>query len=441
MPLAKAQFMEPPGGPGILGAIKAGDNIIISPDGTISSTGGEGGGSVTNVSGVAPISVQNGTTTPVISFDSSTTSLTGYVKVAGDTMTGRLQLIPGAVDNASLGFTGSSLGTGLYSPKPNYIGMTTTNNNTGFWLNTGGQIMAGRPEAVPDNYSLGGTTYQGWSDDFTAEGQKNPGVATFYIGNDNQFVGRLRMCRGEGSIDNIQTVESGDEIGNVIWCESTPGNPTGIPRAQISCYQAQDTNEATRLVFWNTLDSDTAYAQRWFLGGGGNFVPWTNNADDIGNPGQKVHDIYLQNSPIVGQSPYFSVGALQDELGLAYVNSLEPVSYVNAVERNVVNGTWLEEPNENNWDGKVGPLQVTPVQGSTTHWGFVPSTVVSLNESLGYTGQLGVAGYNNSEGGLEDLPFIRNEELIAPVVLAIQQLSAQLDELRAEYDAYVAAHP
>ena len=40
MPLTKAQLMPPPGGPGVIGAIKAGQGIVISPDGTISQGGG-----------------------------------------------------------------------------------------------------------------------------------------------------------------------------------------------------------------------------------------------------------------------------------------------------------------------------------------------------------------------------------------------------------------
>lgn len=42
MALNKAQLMDPPGGPGVIGAIKAGQNITISADGTISSASNPG---------------------------------------------------------------------------------------------------------------------------------------------------------------------------------------------------------------------------------------------------------------------------------------------------------------------------------------------------------------------------------------------------------------
>lgn len=47
MPLNKAQLMDAPGGPGVIGAVKAGTNITISADGTISSQ--NSGGTITGI--------------------------------------------------------------------------------------------------------------------------------------------------------------------------------------------------------------------------------------------------------------------------------------------------------------------------------------------------------------------------------------------------------
>jgi hypothetical protein len=47
MALTKAQLMDAPGGPGVIGAVKAGTNITISADGTISSF--NSGGTITSV--------------------------------------------------------------------------------------------------------------------------------------------------------------------------------------------------------------------------------------------------------------------------------------------------------------------------------------------------------------------------------------------------------
>lgn len=434
MPLAKAQLLATPGGPGVVGATKGGTGLSFGVDGTVSllpPTGANIGGvkAGTNIS-IAADGTISGQTGP-----------SNFLPLAGGTLTGRLQLFAGTVSNASVGFTGSDLGTGLYSPRPNYIGMTTSASNIGYWLNDFGQIVAGRPEAIPPSYFLGNTTYQGWSDKFTEIGQRNPGSAMFYFGDDSQFVGRLRFCRGEGDIDNIQTIEAGDQIGNVLWCESYPDNPTGIPRAQISCYQATETDENTRIVFWNTVDSQTAMAERWYLGGNGNWVPWTNNSEDVGSFQSKVANLWVVNPPIVGQSPLFSVSSLQEELGLDYVNSLEPVAYVNSEERVIPYREWEIDPSPALLDGKLGPMQYDVVPGTTVHWGFIAGSVVTLNVSLGLQGNLGVAGIAGTGDPTPDVPYIRNEELLAPVVLAIQQLSAQLTQLQTDFDAYVATHP
>jgi hypothetical protein len=42
MPLNKAQLMVPPDGPGIIGAVRAGTNIVIDPDGTINAVPDDG---------------------------------------------------------------------------------------------------------------------------------------------------------------------------------------------------------------------------------------------------------------------------------------------------------------------------------------------------------------------------------------------------------------
>lgn len=67
----------------VLGGVKV-DNtsITVDPDGTLHAVGVGGGGSVTLVSGVAPVSVTNGTTTPQISVADASTSVKGVVRLA-----------------------------------------------------------------------------------------------------------------------------------------------------------------------------------------------------------------------------------------------------------------------------------------------------------------------------------------------------------------------
>ncbi len=76
MALNKAQLMEVPGGPGVVGAIKAGTNISITPDGTISaSAGGQPIGTVTSVG------VSGGSTGLV--FSDSPVTQTGTMTMSG----------------------------------------------------------------------------------------------------------------------------------------------------------------------------------------------------------------------------------------------------------------------------------------------------------------------------------------------------------------------
>ena len=115
MALAKAQLLATPGGPGIVGATKAGTGLSFASDGTanlLPPTGTAIGGvkAGANIS-IAPDGTISGQTGP-----------TNFLPLTGGTLTGRLQLFAGTVSTASVGFTGSDLGTGLYSPKHNACG-------------------------------------------------------------------------------------------------------------------------------------------------------------------------------------------------------------------------------------------------------------------------------------------------------------------------------
>lgn len=59
---------------------------VLFTDGTNVSWAGGAGGTVTNVSGTAPISVANGSSTPAISISTATTSATGVVQLADATV-------------------------------------------------------------------------------------------------------------------------------------------------------------------------------------------------------------------------------------------------------------------------------------------------------------------------------------------------------------------
>jgi hypothetical protein len=73
VPLSRAQLMDVPGGPGVVGAVKAGTGIDISPDGTISLQGGS--------VGVTSVGVSGGSTG--LTFSDSPITSTGTMTMSG----------------------------------------------------------------------------------------------------------------------------------------------------------------------------------------------------------------------------------------------------------------------------------------------------------------------------------------------------------------------
>ena len=71
------QFMDPPGGPGVTGAVKAGSGIIISADGTISTQ--QGGGIVKTITGTNGVTTA-GTTDVIVSLNPPTSATIGGVR-------------------------------------------------------------------------------------------------------------------------------------------------------------------------------------------------------------------------------------------------------------------------------------------------------------------------------------------------------------------------
>lgn len=87
-----------------LGLVKGGGNVSIDVDGTM-TVSGVGTGTVTNVTGTAPISVVNGTSAPVISIPLATSSASGYLSSTDwGTFNGKMANSSAAVVSA-LGYT------------------------------------------------------------------------------------------------------------------------------------------------------------------------------------------------------------------------------------------------------------------------------------------------------------------------------------------------
>jgi hypothetical protein len=166
----------------------------------------------------------------------------------------------------------------------------------------------------------------------------------------------------------------------------------------------------------------------------GNFIylnglvhPWVGNTNDLGTSGNRWKTIWLNTQPQVGSDVRIKNSIVESDLGLDFVNSLNPVKY--------------------------------KLNASTTpryHYGLIAQEVTSSLQTYGLTsndvGFITSASFQYSEEDIETWKTQPNwetyeseisasmrgemgiayNELISPMIKAIQQLSDKVTELEAK---------
>jgi hypothetical protein len=157
---------------------------------------------------------------------------------------------------------------------------------------------------------------------------------------------------------------------------------------------------ATTYFTFNATNGNYSHAQ---------LAPASDNSYALGNSSQRWSAVWAVNGTIQTSDSREKVDVQDSAYGLSFINALRPVSY-----------KWINSgnPDANGVD--------TP--GIRTHYGFIAQEVKELigdgNNFGGY-----VKGDMSDPTSLEGL---RYHEFIAPMVKAIQELSAQVETLKAK---------
>jgi len=107
-----------------------------------------------------------------------------------------------------------------------------------------------------------------------------------------------------------------------------------------------------------------------------------------------------------------TITPVAEPMGLTFINALKPVSY-----------KWNVRENQVNADGTI-----TALPGVRTHYGMIAQDVMAVLSTAGIS-PTDFAGFVYNEE--TDKYGLRYEEFISPMIKALQQLSAQVNELRA----------
>lgn len=151
----------------------------------------------------------------------------------------------------------------------------------------------------------------------------------------------------------------------------------------------------------------------------GNFYPYTTNSVSCGKSGNLWTAIWATNGTIQTSDAKAKFDIAPSDLGLDFVSKLNPVSYKMKVAENLVTTV------EDGVDPAGNPIVkevVTARVGTRSHYGLIAQEVKTVlgEKDAG----IWIKDKETSDEGL------RYEELIAPMIKAIQELSAQVQELK-----------
>lgn len=164
----------------------------------------------------------------------------------------------------------------------------------------------------------------------------------------------------------------------------------------------------------------------------GNFFPVTDNIVSCGGSGARWSAIWSANGTIQTSDPRTKTDIEDSALGLEFINKLRPVSYKFKVGSNKVVGERIIKEAEYDLKGNLLRAQVTEkivesVAGKRTHYGLLTTNV---KESLG---DLDFGGYiKTNPDDPESEEALRYDEFIAPLIKAVQELSAEVEFLKSK---------
>lgn len=148
----------------------------------------------------------------------------------------------------------------------------------------------------------------------------------------------------------------------------------------------------------------------------GNTRPGADNSYTIGQNGTRWSAVWAANGTIQTSDEREKKDIINATLGLDFINALRPVSY-----------KWKVGGNEVSKD-ENGEMVITPQPGTRTHWGLIAQEVKAAIDAAGVDFGGWVLTDKNDADSQQAL---RYDQFIAPLIKAVQELSARVEALEA----------
>jgi hypothetical protein len=158
------------------------------------------------------------------------------------------------------------------------------------------------------------------------------------------------------------------------------------------------------------------------------FSPTIDNQCSLGSASLRWTQVFAGSGTINTSDRNAKTDIQETPLGLDFINSLKPSRYKMLESGNVTQGEeeiYFDE--EGNEIKRIKPGSQLPIPGTRFHDGLIAQEVKESLDRLGIDGAMWTQDENGSQG-------LRYDELIAPLIKAVQQLSAEIEQLKQAAD-------
>lgn len=302
-----------------------------------------------------------------------------------------------------------------------YITMTVDGNERGK-LNQYGQFLVGNRAGYSNEFS-------GSSPLIAARADGGQAIVGAMIASTNaDHWPYLDMRRSRGSAETPAAVQNGDRLASFAAAgyDGSGWEWTGL--VGIKTDGAISNNTVPTKVTFETSETTTGgRAERFAIRADGTIEPGSDGSQDFGSSSKRWNDIYATNSTIQTSDERLKTEIGNSSLGLEFVNSLRPVSY--KWKDYTVSGT---KTIDIDMEKKEEVDFVEEYKFNRFHYGMIAQEVVTTISGLGMTTNDFAGIIYNEE---IDNYGLRYNEFIAPLIKAVQELSAKNEELEARIKA------
>lgn len=278
-------------------------------------------------------------------------------------------------------------------------------------------IPRSTPTGTPSVYIAGiDTSYAGLVIDPDADGSKTIKLQT----NGSYRMGWFNgITTHYGSAGNVVFAAGGNDIAFTYAAANNIANPTGAAQINKCDHQYWRSVAGTDVVRLDTVGTLALF-------------PASDNAVLCGQTGFRWSAVWAANGTIQTSDPRTKRDVIDSPLGLDFINALRPVAYKFKVGGNKIVGVRETKPAVFNDDGDLIESAETenviePQPGKRQHFGFLTTEVKAALGDVDFGGYI-----KTNPNDPESEEALRYDEFIAPLVRAVQELTARVKALEAK---------